>query len=117
MLRVPASGTQRGQASAELVAAIPLVVVAVLAVAQAVVAGYALWSAGTAARAGARADHVGGDPHAAARSALPEPLRAGSRITISGPVTVRVAAPRLVPGLSGLEVAASAELDPDPRDG
>jgi hypothetical protein len=105
---------QRGQASAELVAVIPLLLVAVLAVAQLVVAGYALWSAGAAARAGARAVHVGGEPEAVARDTLPQPLRAGAQITAEGPVSVRVAAPALLPGLPSIPVSATAKLGPAP---
>jgi TadE-like protein len=103
---------QDGQASVELVAVLPLFLVCVLAVGQLVVAGYALWSAGTAARAGARAAHVGGDPKGAARSALPEPLRSSARVRTDGPVEVRVQAPSLIGGLPSIPVTASAELGP-----
>jgi hypothetical protein len=108
--RVSIRGDQRAQASVELVAVLPLLLVCVLAVGQLVVAGYALWSAGAAARAGARAAHVGGDPKAAARSGLPEPLRAGARVRAEGPVEVRVEAPALIPGLPSIPISASAEL-------
>ena len=57
---VAASAERRGQASVELVAAIPALVLVTLLVAQLALAGYALWSAGVAARAGARAAYVGG---------------------------------------------------------
>ena len=108
---------ERGQASVELVAVVPLLLVAMLAIAQLVVAGYALWSAGVAARAGARAAHVGGDPRAAARSALPEPLRSTARIDAEGPLDVRVRAPALLPGLPVVSVRAGADLDPGAGDG
>ncbi len=90
----------------------PLVLVLTLAVAQLALAGYALWSAGAAARAGARAAHVGGDARAAARSALPAPLRKPARIDIHDPIEVRTAAPALVPGLPPVPVRASADLGP-----
>lgn len=106
------SRDERGQSSAELVAVIPLILVALLAVAQVVVAGWALWSAGSAARAGARAAHVGGDPRAAARAALPLPLRQGAQIDAGGPVEVAVGAPSLFPVVPRLSVSASSELDP-----
>jgi hypothetical protein len=93
-----------------LVAVLPLVLICVLAVGQLVVAGYALWSASAAARAGARAVHVGGKAEAAARSALPEPLRTGARVSTDGPVEVRVEAPALIPGLPAIPLRASAEL-------
>src|SRR3954469_5636613 len=51
---------QRGQASVELVALLPFVVLAALVVWQLAVAGHALWSAGGAARAGGPAAGVGG---------------------------------------------------------
>jgi hypothetical protein len=113
----PQCDPERGQASAELVAVIPLLVVAVLALGQVVVAGYALWSAGTAARAGARAEHVGGDARAAARSALPSPLRSRAKIETGGPIEVEVGTPALLPGVPTLEVRASADLDPAGGDG
>jgi hypothetical protein len=113
----PDSDRERGQASAELVAVIPLVVVAVLAVGQIVVAGYALWGAGIAARAGARAEHVGGDARAAARSALPSPLRSRAKIETGGPIEVEVGTPALLPGAPTLDVRARADLDPTAGDG
>jgi hypothetical protein len=114
---VPVRADQRAQASVELVAVLPLLLVLVLAVGQLVVAGYALWSAGAAARAGARAAHVGGDTGAAARSALPEPLRATARVQGAGPVEVRVRAPALIPGLPSIPLRASADLGPGWGDG
>src|SRR3954453_24189564 len=64
----------RGQASVELVAVVPVLLLVTLVVAQLAVAGYALWSAAAAARAGARAGYVGGDAEAAAgRPPAPPP--------------------------------------------
>jgi len=65
---------ERGQASVELVALLPLVAVLGALAWQAVLAGQAVWLAGSAARAAARAHAVGADPAAAARRALPSPL-------------------------------------------
>jgi hypothetical protein len=113
----PKTALQAGQASVELVAVLPLLLVALLAVGQLAVAGYALWSAGAAARSGARAAHVGGSPEEAARSALPEPLRSSARVSGRGPVEVRVEAPALLPGLPEIPLAASAELGPNPDGG
>ena len=95
---------ERGQASAELVAVIPALLLAVLVAAQIGVVGWALWSAGAAARAGARA-------------ALPTHLRRGSRVTDDGDVGVRVRVPALVPGLPRIPLEASAALDPEAGDG
>jgi len=100
-----------GTASVELIAAVPFLLLAVLAAAQIGIAGAALWSAGVAARAGARAALVGGDAAAAARRALPAPMRDGARVEDSDGVSVRVAVPRLLPALPRVTVAASADLE------
>ena len=105
------SGGEDGQASVELVAAIPVLLVATLVAAQLAVAGYALWSAGAAARAGARAGYVGGNAEAAARRSLPDPLRHGARIDDADGVEVRVRAPALIPGIPSVPVTARAGLD------
>ena len=101
---------EEGTASVELVAAVPFLLLAVLVAAQIGLAGEALWSAGIAARAGARAALVGGDAAAAARRALPPNLRSGARVSDAGAVSVRVAIPRLLPGMPRLTVGAETEL-------
>jgi hypothetical protein len=107
-----AGASQRGQAAVELVAVVPVLLAVLLAVAQLAVAGYALWAAAEAARAGARAAHVGGDAEGAVRSALPAWLEDDARIDTTGPVQVRLAAPALLPGIPDLRVGAGADLDP-----
>jgi hypothetical protein len=102
--------SERGQAAAELVAVVPLLIVLIGLVAQLAVAGYALWSAGDAARAGARAAHVGGDAEHAALSALPGWLERRAEIDVRGPVEVRVEAPALVPGVPAIPLSAASEL-------
>ncbi len=104
---------ERGQASVELIGAIPALLVAGLVAAQLMAAGHALWSAGLAARAGARASVVGRDPGRAARRALPALLREGARVTEGGEVSVRVGVPRLLPGLPELRVGSRYTLGPD----
>lgn len=101
---------EEGTASVELIAAVPFLLLAVLVAAQIGLAGQALWSAGVAARAGARAALVGGDARVAAREALPPSLRAGAQVRDSGTVSVRVAIPRLLPVLPRLTVAARSGL-------
>ena len=101
---------ERGQAAAELVAVVPFLLALLLAVAQLAVAGFALWSAGDAARAGARAAHVGGNARAAALSALPSWLERGAQVRTSGPVEVHVEAPALLPGVPSIPVSAATEL-------
>ena len=101
---------EEGTASIELVAVLPFLLLAVLVAAQIGRAGQALWSAGVAARAGARAVVVGGDASASARRALPPSLRSGARVSGSGVVSVRVSIPRLLPGLPRLTVGAETGL-------
>ncbi len=101
---------EEGAASVELIAVVPFLLLAVLVAAQLGLAGQALWSAGVAARAGARAAAVGGDARAAARDALPPSMRSGARVEDSGTVSVRVPVPRLLPGLPRLTVGAESGL-------
>src|SRR3982751_747176 len=89
-----------GQASVELVAVLPALAVCVVIAAQTVVVGWALWSAGNAARAGARAEKVGSDAEAAARRALPGSLRRDAAIRSGDGVRVKVRVPAIVPGVS-----------------
>ena len=100
-----------GQASVEFVAVLPALAVCLILAGQAVAAGWALWSAGVAARAGARAEQVGGDPQDAARRALPSSLRRSAVIRSEDGVRVRVAVPALVPGVELPPVTASSTLD------
>jgi len=99
-----------GQASVELIAAIPALALVTLLVAQLALAGYTLWSAGVAARAGARAAYVGGDGERAARASLPGALRKNASIVDRDGLQVRVRAPSLVPGLPRVPVTARAGL-------
>jgi hypothetical protein len=90
---------ESGQASVELVAVIPFVILVALAVWQVGLAGHTLWLTAGAARAAARADTVGSSPQRAARSALPdsmerglavERIRAGGiRVTVRMPLLLR----------------------------
>lgn len=110
--RIASSAGHRedGTASVELVAVVPFLLLAVLVAAQLGLVGQAFWSAGVAARAGARAALVGGDAPAAARRALPPSLRRGARVSDSGAISVRVVIPRLLPGLPRLTVGAESGL-------
>jgi hypothetical protein len=112
--RQAASSIRRevGTASIELVGAIPFLLLAVLVAAQIGLAGEALWSAGVAARAGARAALVGGDAERAARRALPPSLRPGAEVRGGEEVSVRVGIPGLLPALPHLTVTAQAALEP-----
>ena len=92
---------------------VPFLLLAVLVAAQIALAGQALWSAGVAARAGARAALVGGEATAAARRALPPSLRDGARGRGRGRRSRcgwRCRA--CFPGLPRVMVGARAELEP-----
>lgn len=104
---------QDGQASVELVAALPFVLLLAALLWQCALAGHAAWLAAHAARAGARAEAVDGDVRAAARSALPEALERGLEVERDdGRVSVRVRVPLLAHGWRlPLTVGASAALE------
>jgi pilus assembly protein CpaE len=112
--RQAASSSRRedGTASVELIGVVPFLLLAVLVAAQIAVAGVALWSAGVAARAGARAALVGGDAAAAAKRALPAALRTGVTVDEDAAVSVHVPVPRLLPVVPSFTVDASAALEP-----
>lgn len=100
---------EEGTASVELVAAIPFLLSAALVAAQLILVGHALWSAGVAARAGARAALVGADAAEVARRALPPSFRDGARVSDADGVAVEVTIPRLLP-LPRLTVGAKSGL-------
>lgn len=99
-----------GNASIEMVAALPFLLLAVLVAAQIALAGQALWSAGIAARAGARAALVGEDATAVARRALPGSMQDTAEVSEGEAVSVRVVIPRLLPAMPELSVGARAAL-------
>jgi hypothetical protein len=103
-----------GQASVELVAVLPALAACVLIAGQAVATGWALWAAGNAARAGARAEHVGSDGEAVARRALPGRLRDGARVRSDDGLRVSVRIPAVLPGVTMPTVSAASSLD-DPE--
>lgn len=110
--RVERRPAEAGQASVELLATVPAVLIVGLLVWQLALAGHAAWACANAARVAARADVVGRDARAAARSALPRHLRRGLRVDDSGDdgaVRVRVRVPLLLPGRAGpVTVSAAA---------
>ncbi len=108
---------EEGTASVELVAAVPFLLLALAVAAQIALAGQALWSASVAARAGARAALVGGDPKAAARRALPTVMRDGAEVEEEddgqGGIAVKVPVPTLLPQLPAVKVGARSGLGGD----
>ncbi|HEU4944369.1 MAG TPA: hypothetical protein VFT10_04330 [Solirubrobacterales bacterium] len=113
MSRQAASSPHRddGTASVELIAVVPFLLLAILVAGQIALAGHALWSAGIAARAAARASIVGEDAKAAARRALPPSLRDGAEVTEADGVSVRIRIPRLLPAMPPLTVGARTQLE------
>ncbi|MGH2837283.1 MAG: pilus assembly protein [Thermoleophilaceae bacterium] len=106
---------ERGQATVELLGTIPALIAAGLVVWQLILVGHTAWMSAHAARAAARADLVGDDAEAAARSALPLGLERGLDVEAGGGGSARVAVrvPPVHPDWQGrLEVAARAALDP-----
>jgi hypothetical protein len=104
---------ERGQASVEMVAVLPLVVLVGAIAWQLALAGQTVWLSAHAARAAARAQAVDADPRAAARSALPRSMERGLRVehTRDGAVRVRVEIPLIARRWrSGIAVSASAAL-------
>lgn len=61
---------EHGQATVELLGVVPVLLVLGVVVWQLILVGHAAWMSAHAARAAARADLVGQDPEAAARSVL-----------------------------------------------
>jgi hypothetical protein len=104
----------RGQASIELLGALPLLLVAALGAAQLLAAGLCREYAAQSARAGAVALIQGGDPREAARDAVPGWSSRRVQVTVDGrQVTVRVLPRAALPGLTGLLVAeAVADAGP-----
>ena len=93
-------------------AVVPLVLVLTLALGQLVCVGWAVLEAGAAARAAARARHVGADAEATALESLPAALRPADVAAAGAEVSVRVRAPALLPGAPAIPVEAAAALDP-----
>lgn len=104
---------ESGQASVELVGTLPFVICGALIAWQLVLVGHVAWMTAHAARAGARAVAVSRDAGVAARSALPPPLRGGTRVVRSAGGGVRVSVP--IPVLlhrwtAPVSISASADL-------
>lgn len=105
---------ERGQATVELVALLPLMALLAALLWQGVVAGQAVWLAGSAARAGARASAVGADEAAAVRRVLPARLERGLVVrrvaSGAGGVRVAIAVPAIVGSGRLTTVSARARL-------
>jgi pilus assembly protein CpaE len=104
---------ERGQASVELIGVLPAALLVIAIGWQLLLAGHASWLAANAARVAARAQAVGGDPEAAARSSLPTYLERHLEVSGDGDrVRVRVRVPLLLETVdSPLRVAGTAALE------
>jgi Flp pilus assembly protein TadG len=101
---------QRGQASIETAALLPVLLLAALGCWQAVLATWTGVSAAHAARAAAHAEMVGAAPLPAASAAVPRSMRAGLAVTdTDGRVRVTLHVPAVIPGLD-LTLGAAAEV-------
>jgi ABC-type amino acid transport system permease subunit len=105
---------QRGQASVELVAALPVLLLVAIVALQLLAAGYAMTLADGAAEAGALALASGGSAAEAARGALPGWAEDEVAVTVSGgTVTVRLRPPSPLRALADrLAVSSSASVRP-----
>ena len=110
-----AYGSERGQASVELVAMVPLLVAVALGLGQLLAAGAARELAGHAAEAAAIAVGRGGDAREAARAALPGWSRDRLRVEVEGRrVTAHVRPLPFVPPLADhLESSVTADAGPE----
>jgi Flp pilus assembly protein TadG len=105
---------ERGQATVELVAALPVLLLAALVALQLFVAGYALTLADGAAEAGALALASGGSAAEGARAALPGWAEDDVSVAVEGgEVSVRLRPPSPIEALSErLAVSSSAAVRP-----
>jgi hypothetical protein len=101
---------ESGQATVELVAAIPVMLLAGFVALQLLAVGYALTLADGAAEAGALALASGEPAKSAAREALPDWVEDGVEVTVSGgEVTVRLRPPSPLSAIADhLAVTSSA---------
>ncbi|HET7445099.1 MAG TPA: hypothetical protein VFJ57_10615 [Solirubrobacterales bacterium] len=105
---------QRGQASVELVAALPALLLAALLALQLLAAGYSLTLADGAAEAGALALASGGSAAQSARAALPGWAEESVAVSVDGgTVSVRLRPPSPFAALADrLTVTSSASVRP-----
>jgi hypothetical protein len=105
---------ERGQATVELVASLPALLLAALVALQLLVAGYALTLADGAAEAGALALASGGSAAEAARAALPGWAEDDVSVAVEGGrVSVRLRPPSPIAAVSDrLQITSSAAARP-----
>jgi hypothetical protein len=116
-MRQPADRAAAGQASVELVAALPALALAAAIAVQLLLVGYSLTIADGAAEAGALAGAAGRDTRKAARDALPGWARVRSTVSSEGGrVRVEVRPPAPLPALSEALTVSSEAWSRPPRE-
>ena len=103
--------SETGQASSELVAVVPVLLLLTLAAAQLAIVGFGLWIAGDAARAGALAALFDGGAERVATDAVPRVFDPSAEVSGTR-VRVEVRPPSLLPGIRMPEIATASSLDP-----
>lgn len=118
-MAVEPASPERGQASVELLAGLPALLLAALIGLQLLLAGYSLSLADGAAEAGAAATAAGLDAERAARGALPAWARKRASVEVrGGRVRVRLRPPAPLAAVAErLAVTSSAWARPAPGEG
>ena len=117
-MRPPAEREAPGQASVELVAALPALALAAVMAVQLLLVGYSLTIADGAAEAGALAGAAGGDAERVARDAMPGWARSRSEVSArDGLVRVELRPPAPLPELSDALAVSSEAWSRPPRGG
>jgi hypothetical protein len=108
---------ERGQATVELVALLPLLLAVALTAATILAGQAAAEQAGQAAEAGAIALIHGDDARAAARTAIPEQARGRTDVEVTGSRVTVTLRPRVPLGFlaAALEATATADAGPGPE--
>lgn len=107
---------QRGQATVEAIAAIPLLLLAGAVALQLLVAGYLLTLVDGAAEAGALALASGRPARDAVTATLPSWAKGGAEVSVrGGEVSVRLRPPSPVPGLGDALTVTSAAFARPPQ--
>jgi hypothetical protein len=114
--RQPREESQSGQASVELLGALPALLFLAFAAFQLLAVGYSAVLAGAAAEAGALALVSGVDARDGVRESLPGWSRAGARVSVSGgTVSVRLRPPSPIAAVSRrFEVTGAAVVEHSP---
>jgi hypothetical protein len=115
-MRRLAESRRTGQASVELLAAVPALALAAAIALQLLLVGYSLTIADGAAEAGALAGAAGQDAREAARKALPGWARARSQVSAAGGIVrVEVSPPAPLPALADALAVSSEAWSRPPR--